>query len=83
MNKPSGWRKRQIQDKVPVNKWSIAYPDEDGGIIIETLTEDEIIEQYFPYWSGKMTETGHAHMISRELCIEDWCTVHWAEKVVD
>lgn len=66
-----------------MNKWSIAYPDEEGEHVVEILTEDQIIEQYFPYWSGKMREVGKADLISRELCIEDWCTVHWAMKVVD
>ena len=27
--------------------------DSDGGHI-ETLSEDEILEEYYPYWSGKM-----------------------------
>ena len=66
-----------------MNKWSIAYPGDEGEHIIEELTEDQIIEQYFPYWSEQMAKVGKADMISRELCIEDWCTVHWAIKVVD
>ena len=31
--------------------------------------------------SKKMKELGREHLISKENCIEDWVTVHWAYEV--
>lgn len=36
--------------------WCIAYPDETRGDVVETLSEDEILKQYYAYWSSKMVE---------------------------
>lgn len=43
-----------------------------------TLSEDEIIEQYFTYWSSSMKRVGKSEMISHQACIEDWVIIHWA-----
>lgn len=48
-----------------------------------TLTEDEIIQDYWDWWTFKMHEVGKESEISRELCIEDWITTHWAWEVFD
>lgn len=47
--------------------------------IFVTLSEEQIIAQYWDYWCANMQKIGfkrceldHAH------CIEDWCTIHWA-----
>ena len=61
--------------------YEIAYPDENNNDIVEVLTEDEIIAQYWEYWSGKMKEIGREADITRERCIEDWSVIHWAEIV--
>lgn len=61
--------------------YEIAYPDEDGNDIVEVLTEDEIITQYYTYWSTKMIQNCPGAAITRERCIEDWCVVHWATEV--
>lgn len=45
-----------------------------------TMTEAEIIDQYFPYWCGQMIEAGKTEQITLEGCIEDWVVVNWAEK---
>jgi hypothetical protein len=58
--------------------WTIAYPDEHNNHIEETLSEDQIIAEYWEYWCGKMRQVGREHLISRERCIEDWCVIHWA-----
>lgn len=46
-----------------------------------TVTEQEIIDQYFEYWSGRMEQAGKIDMISHARCIEDFCVVHWATEV--
>lgn len=61
--------------------YSFAYPV-DGDDIVETLSEDEIREEYYPYWYGKMCEKfGKEHVdatYSFEDCLTDWIVVHWA-----
>lgn len=48
--------------------------------IIHRLTEDEIIQTYFKYWSAEMRKAGLDSAISRQGCIDDFIVVHWAEK---
>lgn len=45
------------------------------------LTEDQIIAEYWDYWCSQMRKVSKEDMISRERCIEDWITVHWAMEV--
>ena len=61
--------------------YEIAYPDEAGNDIVEVLTEDEIIASYWEYWKGRMESVGRHDLITRERCIEDWVTIHWAAEV--
>lgn len=58
--------------------WTICYPGDEDEAVYETLSEDQIIEQYYKYWSIKMIEAGKGDDITRERCIEDWTIVHWA-----
>jgi hypothetical protein len=62
--------------------WSINYPGDSGEDIVETLSEEEILEQYYTYWSGKMIEKyGQKEFEktwSTQECIEDWVVVHCA-----
>lgn len=59
--------------------WTIAFPGEFGQHVVETWSEDQIIKSYYTYWATKMIKNhSNGDVISREQCIEDWCTVHWA-----
>jgi hypothetical protein len=62
--------------------WSIGYPDEDGNDVVETLSEDEVLEQYWAHWYGKMCQKfGKEHVdtnYTKQDCIDDWVIVHWA-----
>ena len=60
--------------------WTIVFPGECGQHVQETWSEDQIIESYYKYWYGKMVQVNRHDLISRELCIDDWCVVHWAEE---
>ena len=55
--------------------------DSDGGHI-ETLSEDEILEEYYPYWSGKMIRKYGQEEFDKTYCkldcIDDWVVVNWA-----
>jgi hypothetical protein len=63
--------------------YTIVYPDvtETGHEYDhwETLSEQEILNQYYHYWATKMIANGRQD-ISEEKCIQDWCLVHWAER---
>lgn len=58
--------------------WTICYPGDEDEAVYETLSEKQIIEQYFEYWSEKMRDIGKEQLISEARCIEDWTVVHWA-----
>lgn len=47
------------------------------------ISEEEIIKEYFPYWKGRMQRVGREELISKERCIEDFCTVHWAFEITN
>jgi len=59
--------------------YTFVQPGEDG-ITPEwiTLSEDQIIDEYWNYWSGQMKKVGKESEINRENCIYDYCVVHWA-----
>ena len=54
---------------------------------VETVSEEEIRKDYYPWWYEKMCKKyGKEHVdetYSFEECLDDWCTVHWAWLVND
>ena len=54
--------------------------DENDNPLIKEITEDEILEDYWSYWSDKMIKKfGYGHeLITKENCIDDWIVVNWA-----
>jgi hypothetical protein len=62
-------------------RYSICFPGEWGQDVVETWTEDQIIDSYYRYWIMKMVQAGHSDKVSREECIEDWKVLHWAWEV--
>lgn len=61
--------------------YEIAYLDKNNNDVVEILTQDEIIAQYWEYWSERMREIGREAEISIQRCIEDWCVIHWAIEI--
>lgn len=52
--------------------------DDKGGYVV-TLSEKEILEQYWDYWCDRMRQVGKdPNQYSQLDCIDDWCIVHWA-----
>jgi len=45
-----------------------------------TMSDQEILDYYWDYWSGKMLAEGPNDSCTFENCIIDWCIVHWAER---
>ena len=55
--------------------------DSGGGYVV-ILSEQDILDQYYPYWSGRMIEKYGQEEFdktwSKKECIEDWVIVNWA-----
>lgn len=61
--------------------YQISYPDEEGNHIVEALTEEAILRDYYPYWHSKMCEKygpDVAGTYSKEDCLNDWIVSNWA-----
>lgn len=62
--------------------WSVSYPDDNGNDVTETLSEEDIRKEYWPYWYGKMCEKFGKEFVDKtysfEDCLEDWIVVNWA-----
>ena len=52
-------------------------PDPNADTVV-CKTREEILLEYYPYWSERMKKNGKADMISEDLCIDDWIVVNWA-----
>ena len=61
--------------------YSIAYPDGDNDVV-ETLSEAEILSEYWDYWYELMCKKYGKDEVdanySKQDCIDDWVIVHWA-----
>ena len=59
--------------------FSYVEPSDDELHITKMVySEVEILEEFWQTWSTEMKGNGYANLISREACIDDWCTLHWA-----
>lgn len=58
--------------------YSTIHPDENGNVIEEIWSEQDILDHYWEYWYEKMVLAGKRDNISLENCIEDWIVVNWA-----
>lgn len=54
---------------------------------VETVSEEDIRRDYYPYWYDKMCKKfGKDHVDSTysfEDCLDGWMVVHWAWEVKD
>ena len=60
--------------------YSYVEPDDEEGIDVVkvVMSEQEILASYWDYWTTQMKSVNRTDLISPQLCIEDWCTIHWA-----
>lgn len=63
--------------------WTYVEPGDDGvSPVYTTLSEQEILDQYWDYWYGKMCEKFGKEEVDtnwcKQDCIEDWVIIHWA-----
>lgn len=62
-----------------MSAWRYLEMGSDGQPVVVTMSEEDIIREYYPYWQEQMRRAGKADQISEQGCIEDWVVVHWAE----
>lgn len=64
--------------------FTIAWPDDNDNDRWETLSEQDILNQYWDYWYGKMCDKFGKEYVdmkyTKQDCIDDWCVIHWAEE---
>lgn len=63
--------------------YSYAYYDPDPEKrMVKTLSEQEILDEYWDYWKECMEKKFKKEFNRDEAnklgCITDWCVVHWA-----
>lgn len=62
--------------------WSYSTWDEKGNDVVVTLSESQIIKQYYPYWYRMMCKKFDESYIKENFvtrdCIDDWVVVNWA-----
>lgn len=63
--------------------WTIVEPGNDGvSPVYITLSEQEILNQYWDYWYGQMCKKFGKDEVdekwTKQDCIDDWIVVHWA-----
>ena len=63
-------------------KWRFIEQSELGNLII-TMTDEEILTFYFGTWAAHLRRIGREGLISKEACIQDFVTDHWAWGVTD
>lgn len=66
-----------------MKRYKYVEPDENDQVKEVILTEDDILKEYWEFWSRKMSEKyGSDHeQITEKNCIEDWLVTHWATEV--
>jgi hypothetical protein len=69
----------------PINKkpelycWT-EYGEEDNEII-RFATKQDILNSYYEFWKEKMVKVNKEHLINEENCIEDFCSIHYAQQI--
>ena len=58
------------------------YMEYDGtGPIYVEISEEQILREYFKWWSEQMRRADKSEYISAENCLNDFCVVYWAGEV--
>jgi hypothetical protein len=64
-----------------LKRYKYVEPGDNNEPVEVILTEKEILDFYYDYWSMSMDRIGKNDEISKENCIIDFCIVHWAVEV--
>ena len=60
--------------------YSYAESEDEFQVTKYVYSEAEILDNFWEYWTREMKGNGFGHLISKESCIDDWCTIHWANR---
>jgi len=66
-----------------MKKYKFIQPAGNDQVEEVILNEEEILKDYWEFWSRKMIEKyglGH-ELITSSNCVDDWCVTHWAMEV--
>ena len=68
-----------------MKRWRYIEPTSatDSTPVVVTMSEAEILAAHYAHWCDEMRRAGKADEISEQACVEDWVTVHWAERVLE
>ena len=66
-----------------MRRFRYTEPGEESTHRTVTLTEEEILREYRPYWVQQMIDKGLGYMVDEESCLDDWITSHWAWELKD
>lgn len=59
--------------------WTIAFPGECGQHVVETWSEQQIMNSsWYRNWTLKMVQANKHHLMTEQNALDDWITVHWA-----
>jgi hypothetical protein len=60
--------------------YSYTVPDDDESLEATKYiySTDEILGEYWDFWTDKMRAAGRSHLINKDTCVDDWCSTHWA-----
>ena len=65
--------------------YSFNEQDDKGNDVVQTMSEDEIREEYYPWWKERMIKKYGEEEFNKtwsfEECLEDWIAIHWAWEV--
>jgi len=57
--------------------------NDDWTPITITLSTDQILDEYYTYWSTRMLKVNKLPNCTEANCIDDWAVIHWAFPVQD
>lgn len=58
--------------------FSYVISDDDINITKMVYSEEEIVAEFWEFWTTEMKGNGFKDLISRENCIQDWVAYNWA-----
>lgn len=65
--------------------FSYNEPDENMENVVFTMSEEEIRDEYYPWWSERMKEKVGEEVFLKDWsfndCLDDWVAEHWAWEV--
>lgn len=59
----------------------LTLEDDDRSPKTITMTEDDIMNDYYPRWVERMKSRNLDEQINEENCIKDFIEMHWAWEV--